>query len=58
MYDSVVLRYVERRECLTAMKILIENRNKKVAVIVHLDLHVSWKVLIHTVQFRDDSGCS
>lgn len=56
-YGSVVLRYVERGGCLTAMKLLAETRNKKMAVIVHLALHMSWKVLIRTVQFRDDSGC-
>lgn len=39
-------------------KILTENMNKKMPVMVCLSLHMSWKVLIGTVQFRDDSGCS
>lgn len=61
LYDSLALRYMERRGCLTAMNIVTEEfqkTNKKMAVIVGLLLHMSWKVLIHTVQFRDDSGCS
>jgi len=61
LYDTVVLRYMERRDCLTAIKIVAEEfqkTNKKMAVIVGLVLHMSWKVLIRTMQFRDDSGCS
>lgn len=53
---------MEKRGCLTAMNIVTEEfqkTNKKMAMIVGLLLlHMSWKVLVHTVQFRDDSGCS